>query len=44
MGMDPREELSTGNVGYVICNIKTAKEVRVGDTITHVKNGCTQRN
>ncbi len=43
MGMDPREELSTGNVGYVICNIKTAKEVRVGDTITHVKNGCTQR-
>ncbi len=43
MGMDSRSELLAGDVGYIICNIKTAKEVKVGDTITHVKNGCTQR-
>jgi GTP-binding protein LepA len=43
MGMDPRDELTSGSVGYVICNIKTAKEVKVGDTITHVKNGCKER-
>ncbi|MBN2806183.1 MAG: elongation factor 4 [Prolixibacteraceae bacterium] len=43
MGMDPRDELTAGSVGYVICNIKTAKEVKVGDTITHVKNGCKAR-
>jgi len=43
MGMDPRPEMGTGNVGYIISNIKTAKEVKVGDTITHVRNGCKQR-
>lgn len=43
MGMDQRPELSTGDVGYVICNIKTAKEVKVGDTITYSKNGCEAR-
>jgi GTP-binding protein LepA len=43
MGMDPRPELQTGDVGYMICNIKAAKEVKVGDTITHVKNGCSAR-
>ncbi|MBS1949441.1 MAG: elongation factor 4 [Bacteroidetes bacterium] len=30
-----REEISTGNVGYLISGIKVAKEVKVGDTITH---------
>lgn len=30
----PVDELSTGEVGYVVCNIKDAKEVEVGDTIT----------
>ena len=34
--MMPREELSAGNVGYIISGIKTSKEVKVGDTITHV--------
>ncbi|MBN1924682.1 MAG: elongation factor 4 [Prolixibacteraceae bacterium] len=43
MGMDPRPELTSGSVGYIISNIKTAKEVKVGDTITHVKNGCGKR-
>lgn len=38
--MSPRKELSAGNVGYIISGIKTSKEVRVGDTITHVKNPC----
>ncbi|KAA6300928.1 MAG: Elongation factor 4 [Candidatus Ordinivivax streblomastigis] len=33
----PREELSCGNVGYIISGIKASKEVKVGDTITHVK-------
>lgn len=43
MGMDPREVMFAGDVGYIISSIKTAKEVKVGDTITHVKGGCTQR-
>jgi GTP-binding protein LepA len=39
--MSPREELSTGDVGYIISGIKTSKEVRVGDTITHIKRPCS---
>ncbi len=38
--MSPRKELSAGNVGYIISGIKTSREVRVGDTITHVANPC----
>jgi GTP-binding protein LepA len=40
LGLKPREMLSAGDVGYIISGIKTAKEVKVGDTITHVKNPC----
>ncbi len=40
LDMSPREELSAGNVGYIISGIKTSREVRVGDTITHVSNPC----
>ncbi len=36
LDMAPRAELSAGNVGYIISGIKTSKEVKVGDTITHV--------
>ena len=36
LDLSPREELSAGNVGYIISGIKTSKEVKVGDTITHV--------
>ncbi|MEG2820112.1 MAG: translation elongation factor 4, partial [Muribaculaceae bacterium] len=36
----PRKEMLAGNVGYIISGIKTSKEVKVGDTITHVKNPC----
>ncbi len=38
--MSPRQELSAGNVGYIISGIKTSREVRVGDTITHVGRPC----
>jgi GTP-binding protein LepA len=38
--MQPGKMLSAGNVGYIISGIKTSKEVRVGDTITHVNNPC----
>lgn len=40
LNMSPRKELSAGNVGYIISGIKTSKEVRVGDTITHVDSPC----
>jgi GTP-binding protein LepA len=43
LGLSPRDYLSTGDVGYIISGIKTAKEVKVGDTITHVKNSCETR-
>lgn len=42
MDMSPREELSAGNVGYIISGIKTSREVRVGDTITHVDRPCKE--
>ncbi len=40
LGMEPRQSVGCGNVGYIISGIKTSKEVKVGDTITHVKNPC----
>lgn len=40
MDMIPQKSLSAGNVGYIISGIKTSKEVKVGDTITHVKRPC----
>lgn len=42
MEMMPRDVLSCGDVGYIISGIKTSKEVKVGDTITHVKRPCTK--
>jgi GTP-binding protein LepA len=38
--MQPRNELAAGDVGYIISGIKTSKEVKVGDTITHVERPC----
>jgi len=40
LDMLPQKELSAGNVGYIISGIKTSKEVKVGDTITHVARPC----
>ena len=42
MDMVPRQQLSTGEVGYIISGIKNAREVQVGDTITHVAVPCTK--
>jgi GTP-binding protein LepA len=40
LGMVPKTVLSAGDVGYIMSGIKTAKEVKVGDTITHVEQPC----
>jgi len=40
MDMMPCKELRTGDVGYIISGIKTSREVKVGDTITHVSKSC----
>ncbi len=40
MDMVPRDEMHTGDVGYIISGIKTSTEVKVGDTITHVARPC----
>lgn len=39
---EPRNQLSTGDVGYIISGIKSAKEVKVGDTITHFDRPCEE--
>ena len=36
--MSPRPEIKAGDVGYIISGIKSSKEVKVGDTVTHVDN------
>jgi GTP-binding protein LepA len=38
---EPRKTLGTGDVGYIISGIKSSKEVKVGDTITHVNRPCS---
>ncbi|MDE5635501.1 MAG: translation elongation factor 4, partial [Muribaculaceae bacterium] len=40
LDLSPRQQLSAGNVGYIISGIKTSREVKVGDTITHVNAPC----
>ncbi len=42
LDMMPKKEISAGNVGYIISGIKTSREVKVGDTITHVARPCTE--
>jgi GTP-binding protein LepA len=37
---EPNDEVSAGDVGYLISGIKDAREVKVGDTITHVDRPC----
>ena len=37
---DPRDIMRVGDVGYIITGVKVSAEVKVGDTITHVKNPC----
>lgn len=40
MDLSPRKELHCGDVGYIVSGIKTATEVKVGDTITSVATPC----
>jgi GTP-binding protein LepA len=40
---EERKSLSAGDVGYIISGIKTSKEVKVGDTITHRERPCDKR-
>ena len=42
MKMHPRKEIPCGSVGYIISGIKSAVEVKVGDTITHTNRPCTE--
>lgn len=40
MDLSPRKSLHCGDVGYIVSGIKTATEVKVGDTITHTERPC----
>ncbi len=40
MGLQEAAELAAGNVGYIITGIKTSREIKVGDTVTHVARAC----
>ena len=40
--LQPTGEVSTGDVGYIISGIKSAVEVKVGDTITHTERPCSE--
>ena len=42
MKMHPRKEIPCGSVGYIISGIKSAVEVKVGDTITHTSRPCVE--
>ena len=42
MDLRPKPEVKAGDVGYIISGIKTASEVKVGDTITHVERPCAE--
>lgn len=42
LGMEPKNAVMAGDVGYIITGIKNAKEVKVGDTITLVNNPCKE--
>ena len=42
MQLKPADSIGCGDVGYIISGIKTAAEVKVGDTITHVARPCTE--
>lgn len=42
MDLSPKSEVRAGDVGYIISGIKTAKEVKVGDTITLANNPTTE--
>lgn len=40
LDMEPKKEVGTGDVGYIISGIKSAQDVKVGDTLTHLEKPC----
>lgn len=42
LDLSPRQEIRAGNVGYIVSGIKSAREVKVGDTITKKENPCRE--
>jgi len=40
--MQPVDELQAGDVGYIIGSVKEVQDTKVGDTITHVRNGASE--
>lgn len=42
LSLAPKNEILTGDVGYIVSGIKEAKEVKVGDTITHLERPCAE--
>jgi len=42
INQEPKDTIKTGDVGYLISGIKVAKEVKVGDTITHTDRPCAE--
>lgn len=40
--LEPRSEVKTGDVGYIVTGVKSAKEIKVGDTITLRNNPCAE--
>jgi GTP-binding protein LepA len=42
LSLDPRPEIRAGDVGYIVSGIKEAREVKVGDTLTHADRPCSE--
>ena len=42
MNLMPKDEVKAGDVGYIITGVKSVKEIKVGDTITHSARPCTE--
>ncbi len=42
LNLVPKDEIASGNVGYIVTGIKQASEVKVGDTITHALNPASE--
>lgn len=40
--MSPKTELSTGEIGYIVTNLRTTRDARVGDTVTVRRNAATE--
>jgi GTP-binding protein LepA len=40
MTLQPKTEVGTGDIGYIITGVKVSKEIKVGDTITHSHKPC----